>query len=127
IGYQLRPGVAASAYLAFTLDSAPGSGTSGIATIEERLRVQSIPGPGEKPQSFETIEEIEARADWNALKPRQTELRYPVFGSTHTYLTGVTTNLKPGDPLLIIGAERSSDAKNENWKIRRVSSVEPDA
>src|SRR5207245_8366623 len=77
IGYELRSGVAASAYLAFALESAPGSGSPGVATIEEGLRVQSIPGPGEKPQSFETIEEIEARADWNALKPRQTELRYP--------------------------------------------------
>jgi predicted phage baseplate assembly protein len=125
IGYELRPGVAASTYLAFTLETAPGSPAA--ATLAERLRVQSIPGPGQKPQSFETVEQIEARAEWNALKPQQSELRYPVFGSTHAYLSGVTTNLKPGDSLLVVGAERLGDKDNENWEIRRVSSVTPDA
>jgi hypothetical protein len=125
IGYELRPGVAASTYLAFTLESGPGSPDA--VTLDKGLRVQSIPGPGEKPQCFETIEQIEARPEWNALKPRLTELRYPAFGDTHMYLTGVTTNLKPGDPLLIVGAERLADTTNENWEIRRVSAVQPDA
>lgn len=125
IGYELRPGVAASAYLAFTLEGSAGSPAA--VTIDKGVKVQSLPGPGEKPQSFETVEPIEARPEWNALKPRLTELRYPAFGDTHTYLAGVTTNLKPGDPLLIVGAERAADVKNENWEIRRVSSVEPDA
>src|SRR5215210_4328258 len=48
IGYELRPGVAASTYLAFTLESAPGSPAA--VTIEKGIKVQSIPGPGEKPQ-----------------------------------------------------------------------------
>jgi hypothetical protein len=125
IGYELRPGVTASAYLAITLESAVGS--PAVVTIDKGVRVQSIPGPGEKPQSFETVESINARPEWNAMKPRQTELRYPVFGNTHTFLQGVTTNLKPGDPILIVGDERASDAKNENWEIRRVATVEPDA
>lgn len=125
IGYELRPGVAASAYLAFTLESAVGS--PGAVTIDKGLRVQSIPGPGEKPQSFEAVEQIDARAELNAMKPRQTELRYPAFGSRQTYLSGVTTNLKPGDPLLIVGDERAANKNNDNWELRRVATVEPDA
>ncbi len=125
IGYELRPGVAASTYLAFTLESAAGSPEA--VTIAKRLRVQSIPGPDEKPQSFETVEDFTARVQWNSLKPRQTELRYPVSGQVKTYLTGVTTNLKPGDPILIVGQERASSKDNDNWEIRRLLAVEPDA
>jgi hypothetical protein len=50
VGYRLRPGVAASVYLAFTLEN-------GYAvTIPAGSRSQSIPGPGELPQFFETAE-----------------------------------------------------------------------
>jgi len=125
IGYKLRPGVAASTYLAFTLETGAGSPLS--VTVDTRAKVQSIPGPGEKPQTFETIEAIEARGEWNEIRPRLTKLIFPAFGDTQAYLRGVTTNLKPGDPLLIVGAERAAKADNENWEIRRVSVVEPDA
>lgn len=125
IGYQLRPGVAASTYLAFTLET--GVGSPETVTIDTRTKVQSIPGPDEKPQTFETVEKVETRGEWNEMRPRLTRLVYPVFGDTHTYLEGVTTNLKPGDPLLIVGAERAANIDNENWEIRRVSKVEPDA
>lgn len=107
IGYELRPGVAASAYLAFTLESAPGSPPA--VTLAEGLRVQSVPGPGERPQTFETVEAVEARGEWNAMRPRLTELRVPAFGSTRTYLEGVTTGLKKGDMLLFVGEERASE------------------
>lgn len=125
IGYELRPGVAASTYLAFTLESAPGSPAA--VTIEKGIKVQSIPGPGEKPQTFETVEQVEARPEWNALKPRLTELRYPVSGDTHLYVKGVTTNLKAGDPLLIVGEERAAGRGADNWEFRRISAVEADA
>ena len=89
IGYELRPGVAASTYLAFTLEEAPGAlgqalslGNDGAEShpnrrLRSRLhrgtKVQSIPGPGEQAQTFETVEQIEARAEWNAIKPRLTQ------------------------------------------------------
>ena len=41
--------------------------TPAVVTLEPGLRVQSIPGPGEKPQTFETVEEVEARPEWNAM------------------------------------------------------------
>lgn len=106
IGYELNPGVAASVYLAFSLEDAPGA--PGMAEIPAGTRVQSIPPQGKLPQSFETSETINAHIEWNALRPR---LSAPQNISTNTskiYLQGTATNLKPGDRLLIdsAGAQR---------------------
>lgn len=70
IGYELNPGVAASAHLAFTLESAPGSAPQTL--IPARTPVQSLPQHGGLPQTFETIADFVAHVDWNALPPRQT-------------------------------------------------------
>jgi len=61
IGYRLRPGLAATALLAFTLDD--GASTR----IRRGLKVMSIPGQDERPQTFETVEEMLADARLNAL------------------------------------------------------------
>ena len=52
IGYELNPGVAASALLAFTIEEAKGA--PGYGAIARGTTVQSLPGPGEKAQTFET-------------------------------------------------------------------------
>ncbi len=70
VGYELRPGVAASVHLVFTVEDAPGA--PGICTLAAGTPVQSVPPQGKLPQVFETSEEIVARAEWNALAPRQT-------------------------------------------------------
>jgi len=115
IGYELQPGVAASTYLAFTLDSAPGAfapqlvpvtaQTSQTAlppvTITPQTKVQSIPGPGEDAQSFETVETIEARADWNAMKPRLTQPQVLSPTMSRLLLFGTSYALKVGDVILI--------------------------
>ncbi len=124
IGYELSPGVAASTYLAFTLEDTPV--TPRLVPIDKGTKVQSLPGPGEQPQLFETVERIEARPEWNALRPQHTRVRFPAFGDVFLYLQGSTTNLKPGDPLLIVGKERRWDPTSERWEIRRIASVEPD-
>ena len=62
VGYNLRPGVSASVFLAFNLENGYD------LTIDPGMRVQSLPGPGELPQSFETGEPLEARAAWNSLQ-----------------------------------------------------------
>src|SRR5437588_8843634 len=66
VGYALRPGVAATVYLAYTLDDKQ------LVPVEipAGARSQSIPGPGELPQSFETSEKLAARAEWNNLQVR---------------------------------------------------------
>lgn len=121
IGYELKPGVAASTFLAFTLEEAAGS--PGEARIDKGTKVMSIPGQDEKPQTFETIESINAYASWNALKPKLTQPSFPVFKDKELYLKGVATGLKPGDSLLIIGKERMNSPTNENWDFRKIKTV----
>jgi Baseplate J-like protein len=103
VGYVPRPGVAASVYLAFTLEDGYE------VEIPAGTRAQSLPGPGELPQFFETSEQLAARADWNILKPRLTRPQSlqpstPQNGDSpprRLYLKGIATNLEPNDPLLI--------------------------
>jgi hypothetical protein len=124
VGYELNPGVAAETCLAFTLDDTPGSPEKVV--IDVGTKVQSVPGPGEQPQVFETLEKIEARPEWNVLKPQRSEWRLPQKGDTEIYLEGVNTGLKPGDGILLVGEERKGKSENENWDFRRVKTVEPD-
>ncbi|WP_082885484.1 MULTISPECIES: putative baseplate assembly protein [Methylomonas] len=102
IGYQPRPGVAASVFLAYGLDDK----FEGPSLIAKGAKVQSLPAPGESPQTFETSDDLEARAAWNTLKPRlsrpQTSLS--MFfdpGGPRVYLKGISTKLNVDDPLLI--------------------------
>jgi len=138
IGYRLRPGVAAETPLAFALEtprtpppgssSDPGSFVTGIPealTLETGLKVQSVPGPGEKPQTFETVEEIDARPEWNAIRPWLSETRSPGYGATETWLQGLRTNLKAGDALVFVGAEfLAHPTTNNNWDFRLLDFVE---
>ena len=124
IGYELKPGVAASTLLAFTVDDAVGS--PGVATIDVGLKVQSVPGHDEKPQTFETIESIEARLEWNAMKPKKTVAQSPASMSSELWLEGTATDLKVGDLILLVGAERENDSADQHWDARRVASVVPD-
>ena len=125
IGYRLRPGAAAETYLAFEMETAPGAPEKLV--LEPGVQVQSVPGPGEKPQTFETVESIEARPIWNALTPRLTKSFIPVTGSTDCYLSGVDLNLKPGDALLFVGDEVIQDGSTEHWDFRILAAVETDA
>jgi hypothetical protein len=69
IGYELKSGVAASTHLAFTVEDSPGA--PGVCTLSKGTPVQSVPPQGKLPQVFETGSELVARAEWNALQPRQ--------------------------------------------------------
>jgi hypothetical protein len=69
IGYELKPGVAASVYLTFIVEDAPGA--PGVCTLAAGTPVQSVPPQGKLPQVFETSDDLVARAEWNALVPRQ--------------------------------------------------------
>lgn len=69
VGYAPRPGVASTVFLAYTLEDKQ----TDPVEIPIGARSQSIPGPGESPQTFETTEKLVARSDWNNLKPRMTQ------------------------------------------------------
>lgn len=131
IGYRPREGVAAGADLVFLMDDPPGAPASVAAvTIPAGTRVQSVPGPDEVAQTFETGQDIAACVAFNAMLPLQSQFVAPEKGDTGTWLKGVSTGLKIGDAILIVGRERSGetdDAKgSELWDFRKLTRVEPD-
>lgn len=138
IGYRMRPGVAAETQLAFAIQAPPdlpaattqepGSAppvTPAIVTLEAGLRVQSIPGPGEQPQTFETVETIDARPEWNAIPASPDVAFMPGRGASGAWLQGAALNLKPGDALLLAGT--AADVLPEHWDLRILTEVEVDA
>lgn len=121
VGYQPRPGVASSVYLAYTLDDNFKEET----IIPEGARSQSVPGPGELPQSFETSDDLKARAQWNNLKPRMMKPQNITFDTalriSKIYLEGTATNLKVNDPLLLVFGDLPGDQV-----VRLAQEVKPD-
>ena len=99
IGYRPCPGVAASTPLAFFMETAEGAPES--AVIECKTKVQSIPGPGEVPCIFETVERIEARGKHNELRPRLTQKHPLKMGQNTFYFQGLATGLRPGDGVFV--------------------------
>ncbi len=69
IGYELAPGVAASVHLAFQVEDADDPYRT--VPVPAGVQALSIPqGKDELPQTFETVEEITARAEWNDIHAR---------------------------------------------------------
>jgi baseplate J-like protein len=121
VGYQLKPGVAAETWLAFALKPQAGQVTIPVGT-----QVQSVPGPGEKPQTFETVQELTARGDWSAMAVQTATSWLPQPGDTGMFLSGTSTQINPGDVLLIVGAERARQPSSKRWDARTVLSVAVD-
>ncbi len=100
VGYQPSPGVAASCYLAFTLNNAPGSPDNVL--IPAGTRVQSVPGPGQQPQVFETSSDITALIELNAIPPVTTSAWALNAGMTFIWIQGVSNNINVGDVILFV-------------------------
>ncbi len=102
VGYALRPGVAATVFLAYTLDD---NQTTPV-TIPAGARSQSIPGPDELPQSFETSDPLPSHTEWNNLQVRTTNPQNITLDNAPTietiWVDGTGTNLKAGDLLLLV-------------------------
>lgn len=121
VGYRLNPGVAAQTWLAFSLKP-----QAQATTIPSGTQVQSVPGPGQTAQTFETIENLAARPAWSALAAQTSQNWQPASGDTSLYLAGTATQVSPGDVILIVGAERIGHPGNENWDARIVTTVAAD-
>lgn len=122
IGYELKPGVAASTWLAFALDDSPTAQPE--VMIPLGTQVQSIPvQKGELPQTFETSTDFVARRGWNTIKPRTSRPQDLSQGAGELYLAGIDARLQPGDFLLFVGAERIKERGSEQWDLRRVLTV----
>jgi hypothetical protein len=105
IGYELNPGVAATAYLTFTVEDAEGA--PGISNVPVGTQVMSIPPQGQLPQTFETSEEITARKEWNNIRLRTGNPQALSTSSDQVYLSGTSTNLQPGDYVLLVTGQSS--------------------
>lgn len=96
IGYEFDPGLGASVDLVFTV----ANGAIGPVTVPKGTQVQSIPAQGRQPQIFETGETVEARIEWNTLKPQLTVPQQVQSGGSQLDLAGTSTQLQPGQPIL---------------------------
>jgi len=74
-------------------------------TIPQGTRGQSIPRPGEMPQFFETAEDLEARSEWNIMKPRMSRPQHIDINNYDCldilYFKGTSNNLNQNDLLLV--------------------------
>ena len=119
IGYELRPGVAASTWLAFTLEA--GENAPEEVRIPAGTPVRSIPRKeGERPQTFETTEELPARPEWNAMRPRRSRPQNLTLNSNMIWLRGADLNLATGDRLLLVQTEGEKVTKVCPRQVRKV-------
>ncbi|MCR0982761.1 baseplate J/gp47 family protein [Roseomonas populi] len=117
-GFEPSPGIAATAYLAFTLEDAAGAPEE--SPIPAGTRVQSIPAAGALPQTFETLADFTGRPEWNAMRA-VTRQPHPVpdSGTAVILARGIATGVRPGDRLVLTGP-------GGHW-VRTVTAAEPDA
>jgi predicted phage baseplate assembly protein len=107
VGYRPRPGLAATCWLAYTLVADP---TDTAVLLPRHQLVQSVPGPGELPQTFETGEDLIARPNWNTLPIKTTapvHLDYDSQNSRYNVpdqlvVSGAVVALKPNDVILLM-------------------------
>lgn len=127
VGYELRPGVAASTYLAFTVDEGEQP-----VFIPQGTRAQSVPEPGERMQSFETERDLEARYLYNDMRLRQVQaqfLKKPTDDDplpNVLYLPGQRTDLRPSDRFLLVFGEKNDDENisNPSYFLARVKDTQ---
>ncbi|WP_227243355.1 baseplate J/gp47 family protein [Paraburkholderia caribensis] len=67
LGYEARPALSATTTLVFTVDEADATGAS--RQVPQGTKIASVPAQNELPQVFETDADLEARREWNALRP----------------------------------------------------------
>lgn len=122
IGYEPRPGVAASTYLAFTVEDTGVAALPGVPVqptasgprevlVPKGTRVQSVPGPGETAQMYETIEDLTAHVDWNRLPPRLSQPHPVRTDLEQVTVPGLAPFLKAGDLVLIAAGGGTDDEK----------------
>jgi hypothetical protein len=124
IDYSLRPGVAALALLAFTVDDGK------TLSVPVGLRVQSVPGQNEQPQIFETLEALtaDARLNRNRILPAPYGVNPLARGSTGALIAPdpdgleAAATLATGDQILL--ASNGNPGAVELLVVDQVSTVE---
>ncbi|MGI5453412.1 putative baseplate assembly protein [Streptomyces sp. CA-249302] len=111
VGHRPRPGVAASTYLAYTLERDPRAETLPVL-IPRGARSHSVPASAdEESLTFETGRDLTARWDWNELKVRR---RRPSLVTpedlerrSELFVEGTGNSLQTGDQLLFVFGEQA--------------------
>ncbi len=124
VGYAPSPGVSASAVLAFTLSSATGSPDN--VPIPTGARVQSVPGPGQTAQVFETSANLTALIGCNALPAQKTSSWSLAAGASSTWIAGTANNINVGDMLLFVAASGGIANALGPGEFHPVTAVSPD-
>jgi hypothetical protein len=126
LDYRPLPPTAAATDLSFQVAPVPGMPT--VLALGRGVKVQSLPPHGQTPQTFETIEEIEVRREWNAMKPRvpTVPLRQLLLGgSRELRLDGAATGVKTGDAVLVVAQPPATSLPGgEERFLRLVETVE---
>jgi hypothetical protein len=121
VGYQPRAGVSASVHLSYNLDTQQAEPVD----VPPGTRAQSIPGPDELPQMFETDEPLQARREWNDLgirRQRPQRIDADALPALNVlYVAGVDSQAQAGDLLLFAFADGAM-----RYQARRVLAVEID-
>jgi hypothetical protein len=123
LGYVPSPGVAASVRLAFEIQDTPI--TDGAIALDPGIAVMSVPPEGELPQTYETVEGIEAFAHYNGIPARQTRPHVVENGVDEVWLAGLGTRLEPGHRIVIAHPSRRTQWWKPNHRAR-VTEVEVD-
>ncbi|MDQ1044122.1 putative baseplate assembly protein [Streptomyces sp. V4I2] len=111
VGHRPRPGVAASTYLAYTLERDPRAEALPVR-IPRGARSHSVPASAdEQSLTFETSSDLTARWDWNELKVRR---RRPSLVTpadlerrSELFVEGTANSLQTGDQLLFVFGEQA--------------------
>ncbi|HET8842957.1 MAG TPA: hypothetical protein VFN35_15950, partial [Ktedonobacteraceae bacterium] len=144
-GYELRPGVSASTYLAFTVGPVR-NGASLTCLLPKGIAAQSVPtqtqqapsfpavgkppAPPQLPLTFETSEQFEAHSEWNAISPAQSRSaagRTFRPGTTVLRLEGIKTTLRVGDAILLVGGDLSYTEEERPWIFASLTAVVTDS
>jgi len=100
VGYRLRPGVAASSFVAYTVDP-----TAENTLILTGSKIQSVSAAtGELPQTFETVQDLLASGAYSDLAPRLARPQLLSSDLSALYLNGTTNNVNQNDPLLVVAS-----------------------
>lgn len=115
LGYVPGPGASAAADLTFTVDPQH----PGAVTVPARHAVLSVPTASDVPPvTYETDDDLVARAEWNALRPAATRPQRVTAQTRELVLAGATGGPAVGNPLAIrLGAA---------WRVHVVTAVVAD-
>ncbi len=130
LGYELRPGVAAQAELAFDVETAAGSPE--VVVVPEGTPVQTVPAPGQAAADLRDHGRARGAPGLELRAGRTTGRRSRFgYGVDTVWLDTTTAGVRVDDRVLVVGSERAdvtpSEAhgdEHEKWDLRRVTAVD---